>query len=60
VLLVAGVIAGSLSWVSLLASGIAVARRSVDPRALTVAEALAGLGLIAFGGVVLAGTAREH
>ena len=48
-LLVAGVGIGSLCWVTLLASGTAATRRAVGPRAIRVADAVAGLGLIAFG-----------
>jgi putative LysE/RhtB family amino acid efflux pump len=49
VLLVAGVGVGSLSWVSALASGTAVARRAIGRRAVRAADAIAGLGLIGFG-----------
>jgi putative LysE/RhtB family amino acid efflux pump len=49
VLLVAGVGVGSLSWVSALASGTAVARRAIGRRAVRGADAIAGLGLIGFG-----------
>ena len=51
-LLVAGVGAGSLAWTTSLASGTAVARRAVGARAVRAADALAGLGLIAFGGAL--------
>jgi putative LysE/RhtB family amino acid efflux pump len=53
-LLVAGVGSGSLCWVSLLAAGTAAARRAVDDRAVRIADALAGAGLIAFGCVLAA------
>ena len=59
VLLVAGVGLGSLAWVSLLASGTAVARRAVGERATRVADTVAGLGLIAFGGALAAGAVRD-
>jgi putative LysE/RhtB family amino acid efflux pump len=49
VLLVAGVGAGSLTWVTLLATGTATARRALGARAIRIADALAGAGLIAFG-----------
>jgi putative LysE/RhtB family amino acid efflux pump len=52
VLLVVGVGAGSLAWTASLASGTAVARRAVGARAIRVADALAGLGLIGFGGAL--------
>jgi putative LysE/RhtB family amino acid efflux pump len=48
-LLVAGVGAGSLGWVTLLATGTAMARRRLGARAIRVADACAGAGLLAFG-----------
>jgi putative LysE/RhtB family amino acid efflux pump len=48
-LLVTGVGAGSLCWVTLLASGTAAARRAVGARAVRIADAIAGAGLLAFG-----------
>ena len=51
-LLVAGVGAGSLAWTAALASGTAVARRAAGPRAIRAADALAGLGLMGFGGAL--------
>jgi putative LysE/RhtB family amino acid efflux pump len=48
-LLVAGVGLGSLAWVSLLATGTAGAGRAVGPRAIRVADVIAGAGLLAFG-----------
>ena len=48
-LLVAGVGLGSLAWVSLLATGTAGAGRAVGPRAIRVADLIAGAGLLAFG-----------
>jgi putative LysE/RhtB family amino acid efflux pump len=56
-LLVAGVGVGSLCWVSLLATGTAAARRAVGNRAVRIADAVAGAGLIAFGCVLAAGAA---
>jgi putative LysE/RhtB family amino acid efflux pump len=52
VLLVAGVGAGSLAWTSALAGGTALARRAAGERALRVADAVAGLGLLGFGGAL--------
>ena len=49
VLLVTGVGLGSLTWVSVLASGTAVARRAIGRRAVRAADAIAGLGLVGFG-----------
>jgi len=60
VLLVGGVGLGSLAWVSLLASGTAAARRVVGDRAVRVADAIAGLGLLAFGGLLAVGAVREE
>jgi putative LysE/RhtB family amino acid efflux pump len=48
-LLVTGVGVGSLCWVTLLATGTAAARRAVGDRAVRIADAIAGAGLIAFG-----------
>jgi putative LysE/RhtB family amino acid efflux pump len=56
VLLVAGVGVGSLAWVSALASGTAVARRAIGRRAVRAADAIAGLGLICFGGTLATST----
>ena len=48
-LLVGGVAIGSLTWVTLLATAIALARRAVGPRAIRIADGVAGVGLIGFG-----------
>jgi putative LysE/RhtB family amino acid efflux pump len=48
-LLVAGVGAGSLCWVTLLATGTALARRALGVRAIRFADLVAGAGLVAFG-----------
>ncbi len=52
ILLVAGVAVGSLTWVTLLASGVAFAGRSMGPGAARVTDGVAGAGLIGFGGVL--------
>jgi putative LysE/RhtB family amino acid efflux pump len=52
VLLVAGVAIGSLTWVSLLATGVALVGRSMSRRAVRVTDGVAGVGLIGFGGVL--------
>ena len=52
VLLVAGVGLGSLVWVSALATGTALARRTIGQRAIRAADAIAGLGLVGFGGAL--------
>ncbi len=51
-LLVAGVALGSASWVTTLATGVAIARRAAGPRAIRVADSIAGLGLLGFGGAL--------
>lgn len=48
--LVAGVWLGSLTWVTALATLTAVSRRAVGPRASRVADVVAGVGLLGFGG----------
>jgi putative LysE/RhtB family amino acid efflux pump len=58
-LLVLGVGAGSLVWTTLLATGTAVARRAVGERAIRVADGVAGLGLIGFGGVLAYDATRD-
>ncbi len=59
VLLVAGVGIGSLTWVTLLASGTAIARRAAGDRAIRIADAVAGIGLVGFGGVLAVGATQE-
>ena len=59
VLLVAGVALGSLAWVSVLATATAVARRALGRRVIRVADAVAGLGLLGFGGVLAYSAARD-
>lgn len=60
VLLVAGVAAGSLTWGSVLASAVALARRAVGERAIRVVDAVAGLGLLTFGGVLAYRAAEDR
>jgi putative LysE/RhtB family amino acid efflux pump len=60
VLLVLGVGLGSLTWVSLLASATAIARRAIGERAMALADLLAGLGMLAFGGALAYAIARER
>ena len=57
--LVAGVALGSLAWVTALASVVAVARRAAGERALRAADAIAGVGLIGFGGALAYGAVRS-
>jgi putative LysE/RhtB family amino acid efflux pump len=57
--LVVGVALGSATWMTLLASGVAVARHAVGPRAVLVADGIAGLGLLGFAGVLGYRTAAD-
>jgi putative LysE/RhtB family amino acid efflux pump len=57
--LVAGVGLGSLTLMALLAAGVALARRRVGPRLLRAVDALAGTGLVGFGGLLAFRTLRE-
>jgi putative LysE/RhtB family amino acid efflux pump len=50
--LVAGVALGSVTWMASLATGIALVRRAAGPRAVAAADAVAGIGLVGFGGVL--------
>ena len=52
-LLVAGVAAGSLSWFVGLSLGVASVRRAIGQRAMRIADCVAGLGLIGFGGLLV-------
>lgn len=60
VLLIPGVSLGSLAWVSALASGIALARRGLGVRAMRLADAVAGLGMLGFGTALVYSTTRER
>src|ERR1700722_4097944 len=60
VLLVAGVGVGSLTWVTILATGVAFARRSMTSRAVRVVDGVAGAGLIGFGGVLVYTTIHDR
>jgi putative LysE/RhtB family amino acid efflux pump len=57
--LVLGVGLGSLTSVSALAGLVAAARRAIGPRIARVADLVAGVGLIGFGGALAYATARE-
>jgi len=50
--LVLGVGVGSLAWVTTLAAVTAVVRRAIGVRAIRIADGIAGLGLLGFGGVL--------
>lgn len=60
VVLVAGVAVGSLSWVTLLACGTAVAGRALGPRAVRCADVVAGVGMTAFGASMAFRTVRSR
>jgi putative LysE/RhtB family amino acid efflux pump len=60
VLLVAGVAIGSLTWVILLATGVALAGRSMSTRAVRVTDGVAGAGMIGFGAVLAYTTTHER
>jgi len=59
-LVVVGVTFGSATWVGMLASATAVVRRAVGPRAIRAADAIAGLGLLGFGGVLAYGAVHDR
>ena len=58
-LLLAGIGLGSLTCMSLLAGGVAVARRWVGPRMLRTVDVIAGAGILAFGGLLAFRTLRD-
>jgi putative LysE/RhtB family amino acid efflux pump len=58
-LLLAGVGLGSLTWMTLLAGGVSVARRWVGPRMLRAVDGIAGAGVLAFGGLLAFRTLRD-
>jgi putative LysE/RhtB family amino acid efflux pump len=60
VLLVAGVAVGSLTWVTLLAGGVALTRRAMGQRVLRAADLLAGLGMVTFGGALLYASGHDR
>jgi putative LysE/RhtB family amino acid efflux pump len=60
VLLVAGVGIGSLTWVSILATGVALAGRSMSSRTVRVTDGVAGVGLLGFGAGLAYTTTHDH
>ena len=58
--LVLGVALGSLAWVTLLATVVAIARRAAGERAIRTADVIAGVGLIGFGGALAYGSVRTE
>jgi putative LysE/RhtB family amino acid efflux pump len=57
--LIAGVGLGSLTWMCLLTGGVALARRTIGARVVRAVDVLAGVGLLAFSGVLAWRTARD-
>jgi putative LysE/RhtB family amino acid efflux pump len=57
--LVVGVGLGSLTWVTTLACSVAAVRHSIGAAGARVADGLAGLGLLAFGGAMSYATLHE-
>jgi putative LysE/RhtB family amino acid efflux pump len=60
VLLVAGVALGSLTWGTILATSASAVERLVGERALQIADFVAGLGLIGFGGALMYVTVHDR
>ncbi|HWH12420.1 MAG TPA: LysE family transporter [Solirubrobacteraceae bacterium] len=60
ILMVGGVAVGSLTWGSLLATGVTAVGRALGSRAIRLADAIAGLGLLAFGGVLALRVAHDE
>ncbi len=58
--LVAGVGLGSLTWVVVLACAVALVRQKVGPGAIAAADAVAGVGLLGFGGALGYRTVQAH
>jgi putative LysE/RhtB family amino acid efflux pump len=58
-LLLAGVGLGSMTWMCVLTGGVALARHAVGTRFVRVVDVIAGVGLLAFGGVLAWRTARD-
>jgi putative LysE/RhtB family amino acid efflux pump len=58
-LLLAGVGLGSLSWMTILASGVSIARHRVGPRMLRAVDGVAGAGVLGFGGLLAYRTLRD-
>jgi putative LysE/RhtB family amino acid efflux pump len=58
--LVMGVGLGSLTWMSLLATIVAVARKAAGPRTIRAVDGIAGVGLMGFGGALGYRTMRNN
>lgn len=59
VALLAGVGIGSMAWFATLSIVVHFAGKRAGPRAITIADTLSGLGLLAFAGLLAARTARD-
>ncbi|KWX02099.1 putative threonine efflux protein [Carbonactinospora thermoautotrophica] len=59
VVLITGVGVGSLAWYVLVVGAVSLAGRRVSDRGLRLADALAGCGLVGFGGLLAYRTVRE-
>jgi len=53
-------VALGLTWVTLLAIIVTIARRGLGPRAVRLADSLAGLGMLGFGGALAYHTMHER
>jgi putative LysE/RhtB family amino acid efflux pump len=60
VVLVAGVAIGSLTWVTVLATGVALAGRTMSSSTVRVIDGVAGVSLIGFSGALAYTTAHER
>jgi putative LysE/RhtB family amino acid efflux pump len=60
ILLVTGVGIGSLTWVSILATGVAVAGRSMTRSSVRVTDGVAGVGLLGFGAALAYTTTHDR
>jgi putative LysE/RhtB family amino acid efflux pump len=58
-MLLLGVGIGSMTWMTILATGVSIARRWVGDRALRAVDGLAGAGLIGFGGLLAVRTLND-
>ena len=58
-LLVVGVAFGSAVWMTTLACAVALLRRRITPRTVRVVDGVAGLGMLAFAGVIGRSAARS-
>lgn len=59
VALLCGIAVGSLGWFAVLTAGVTLAGRRLGDRSLRTADTVAGLGLVAFGGLLGLRTLRD-